>query len=474
MIVRNAPFSAQFRSECAAVVRLTVPVAAATVAQMLMTVTDRVFMGHIDTLSLAGGDLAASVAMALIIAAQGLIASMQPMIAQSRGSGDMVGAAAAFDGGTIIALIASLPIVSILLVMDRILIATGQPPEVAAQSLIFVRAFVWGVPAMVLVAAIRNYLLAIERPRLMLVALLIACVINILLNWCLVFGNLGMPALGLAGSGYATSAVSWVLVIGLYIYTWWKRLVRPISIRRRSADLIYAMTEIISVGWPIAVLWAVEASMFAGSSAAMGHFGASALVAHAICYSVARLIFMVPVAIGRVAAVRVAFHMGADAPHLARAAGIAAMSVEVGFAALCAVSLIIGSRAIILLYVNPSDPHIEEVVGLGMRLMLLAALFQLVDGVQAVASGALRGLKDTWASMIAGLIGYWSLGLPIGLILAFKGGMGPLGIWWGFVVGLTSTAALLTLRFRRRFTGLIAARGKSRAENPEDGALVKE
>jgi len=207
------------------------------------------------------------------------------------------------------------------------------------------------------------------------------------------------------------------------------------------------LRELLAVGWAIAGTILVEVGLFTVSTLLMARFGSSPLAAHQICLGIATITFMVPMAIGQASTVRVGFHIGAGQPKCARQAGLIALALGVGFMCCTALGLRLLSGPIIHLYIDPNDPQLPAILEIGRQLIALAALFQIFDGAQAVASGALRGLRDTRAAFMAATFGYWIIGLPLGASLAFWAGWGPTGLWWGFVAGLSLVATALCWRF---------------------------
>jgi multidrug resistance protein, MATE family len=450
------PERPSWRRELIEILVLSAPLATAQLAQMAMGITDTIMLGRVSSDALAAGGLAANVAFMMLITGQGLVASLQPLIAQGRGAADHSSFARVLAAGLIVSALAAVPIVLVLLQIDTLLDAIGEPHAISMLAASYAKAFVWGVPAGMVQFTLRNYLSALERPRIIMVTVLTACIANLGLNWALVFGHLGLPALGLRGSGYATSITWWGMFIAFGLHLRLARLVPDRLFRLDGAELWRGTRAVLALGWPIAGIYLVECGLFSVSSLLMGWFGAVALAAHQICLNIASFTFMVPLAISQAATVRVGFHIGAGAVHRARAAGIAAIGLGVGFMLITAVTMTSLSQPIFQIYLDRADPNLAAVLGLGARLIVIAALFQMFDGAQVVAAGALRGLKDTRASLIAGAIGYWGLGMPLGASLAFWFGLGPVGLWWGFVGGLVAVSIMLSWRFHRHAARLIA------------------
>jgi MATE family multidrug resistance protein len=436
------------RRELAEILGLAIPLAGAQVATMLMSITDSVMLGHLSSDALAAGGMSVNIAFMLIILMQGLQAGMQPLIAQARGAGDAAPIGRAVWGSLIIGVLAVPPIVLILLHSDDLLVAIGEPPAIASSVVVYLRAFAWSVPASALVGLLRYFLSAMERPRVTLVTAMGGVGINLLLNWALIFGHLGLPALGLAGSGYATSITWAAMGLALAAYIGRSHLLPAGFWRLAWAERRRGLRSVFRLGWPIAGIYAVEVGLFSAASLMMGWFGAVAVAAHQICIGVASLTFMVPLAISQAATVRVGFHMGAGAVARARLAGFTAIGLGVGFMSCTAIAIALGRHLVFAFYLDRDDPNYDQVVSLGMNLLAVACVFQMFDGAQVVAAGALRGVKDTRVPMLLGAFGYWGLGMTVGLLLAFWAGLGPVGLWWGFVGGLATVAILLTLRFR--------------------------
>ena len=445
-----------WRRELGELLHIAGPLAGAQLAYMVMGTTDSVMMGRIGTDALAAGGLGSTVAFMMVYVALGMLQSIQPIVAHGRGANDRSAFARTLAAGLLMGLACAGPIVLVLVEIDRILVAIGEPPAIAHLAWIYECAFAWAVPAWLWNGTFRNYLAALGRTRFIMVVSATGCFVNLALNWMLIFGHLGAPALGLAGSGYATSIVGALMAIALALYAWRVGALPEGMLRLPLAELRDGIGEVLALGLPVAGQWSIEIGLFSGSSLLMGWFGPVALAAHQICLNLCSLTYMVPFAISTAATVRVGYHIGARSPRAARIAGFTALGLGISFMALAAVALVFFARPIFGLYLDAGDPALPQVQTVGASLLALAAIFQVFDGTQCVASGALRGLKDVRMPLVAAVIGYWILGLPIGASLAFRTSLGPVGLWWGFVAGLVVVAFLLALRFRRRIDQLVA------------------
>jgi MATE family multidrug resistance protein len=283
-----------------------------------------------------------------------------------------------------------------------------------------------------------------------MVVLLLCIGANAALNWVLIFGHLGAPALGITGSGYASAINQWLMVGGLALYV---RLTPSLAalrlLRGAWAGAGAAMAAIVRLGLPIGGIFALEAGVFVTAGVVMGLLGADALAANQIILNCASVTFMVPYGIGQAATVRVAFERGAGRWEAARRAGWTALGLGVGFMGLAAVVFWLAPRTIVGAYIALDDPANHGVAAIAVRLLAIAALFQVVDGAQAIAAGALRGYEDTTVPMFLAALGYWVIGFAGGWLLAFPLGLGAVGLWWGLALGLAVVALLLTVRLYR-------------------------
>ncbi|RQH09674.1 MATE family efflux transporter [Paraburkholderia dinghuensis] len=428
--------------------RLAAPLAIAQLSQTAMSVTDTVLLGSLGADALAAGGLGANLYLVTLIVLQGVLTSVSVSVAQARGARNESDVPHIYWTGFALSLLLTLPAFALLSFARPLLLALGEPALLAHHVGEYAAVLRWGAPASLIgVGLMRSFLPAIGAARRLLWVSIAGVFVNGFLNYGLIHGAWGLPRLGFLGSAAATAITVWltaaVLMALLHL--------RPshqhyVAARRPTAPL---MGELVSIGWPVAITYAVEATLFLATGLLMGLLGAMPLAAHQIALNVASMTFMVPLAIGQAANVRVGYWAGAGEPRAARHAGFAALGLGVGFMSMSALVMVLAPHWIVGLYLHLNDPANAATVALATTLLGVAAVFQIVDGVQAVGSGCLRGLKDTRVPMMAATLGYWGIGFPTGYALAFHFGLGARGLWWGLAAGLATVAFMMTLRFHR-------------------------
>jgi MATE family, multidrug efflux pump len=335
--------------------------------------------------------------------------------------------------------------------LDRLLPALGYEAALAAEIGRFLRAIAWGGPAFLGFAVLRSLLAALSHTRAIMVVLLVCVAGNAGLNWVLIYGHLGAPALGVAGSGYASAINQWLIFAGLALCL---RIMPGLAglhvLRSTFAARCWAsIASILQVGLPIGGIIGVEVGVFLVAGVLIGLLGAAPLGAHQLVLNCAGVSFMVPLGLSQAATVRVAYELGVGRPFAARRAGYTALALGIGFMSATAVVLWTVPRVIIAVYIDTADPANRGTVEIAYRLLAIAAIFQVFDGVQVVAAGALRGYRDTLVPMLLASLGYWGAGFIGGWLLAFPLGYGAVGLWWGLAAGLAVVALLLTMRLHR-------------------------
>jgi MATE family multidrug resistance protein len=256
-----------------------------------------------------------------------------------------------------------------------------------------------------------------------------------------------MPALGVVGSGYASAVNQWLMLGGLALCIHWSADFADLHLLRDAAAVRWIeLASILRLGVPIGAIRGIEAGVFTATGILMGLLGAAALGAHQLVINCASISFMVPLGLSQAATVRVAYQVGAGRPFAARKAGFLALALGIGFMAAAALLMLMIPQSIIAVYVDTADPANRELVLIARHLIVIAAIFQVFDGMQTIAVGALRGYQDTVIPLLLASLGYWGVGFLGGWLFAFPLGYGAVGLWWGLALGLATVAILLTLR----------------------------
>lgn len=333
----------------------------------------------------------------------------------------------------------------------------GQPPEMAALGEAYTRAAVWGfAPAMGL-AVLRGFVAAHARPRPALVVTLLGVAVNALGNYALMFGKFGFPALGVVGCGIASAMVNGFMFLALLGYVLRDRRYRRYRLLARLGRPDWHLfREIFAIGTPIGLSNLGEMGSFIAATFLIGLFGTTALAAHAIALECASIAFAIPLAISQAATVRVGRAAGAGDSAGVRRAGWTAIAIGAVFGGALALAFWQFGRPIAGLFLDPGGVDTDTVADLAATYLVLAGLFQLVDGPQAGASGALRGLKDTRVPMAIVLISFWVIGAAACVLLGFGLGFRGVGVWSGLALALALASALLIRRFYRRCNSVVA------------------
>ena len=432
-------------AEVRATIAVAGPLAAANLAQMAMGFTNTVMVGSLGSAALAAAGLGASLYFTIAVVCSGVLTAVAPLAAHAIGANDPARAGQVAGKGLVLAALLAVPVIAGLLRVPWLLAALGYDPGLAVEIGRFLGAIAWAVPGFLGFAVLRSFLVAASHSRTVMIALILCVPLNAGLNWILIFGHFGAPALGIAGSGCATAIIQWLMFAGLALYA----EVTPGLAEYRMRPFARHWGEIgqiLRLGLPIGGILGLEIGVFATAGILIGLLGADALGAHQLVMNCISVIFMVPLGIAQAATVRVAVALGSGIPSAARRASFVAITLGIAYMAIMAVGVLIAPRAIARIYVDIDAATNRGLVEIALRLLAIAALFQIFDGVQAIAVGALRGYRDTTVPLLLAVIGYWGVGFAGGWLLAFPGGWGAVGLWSGLAAGLAAVALMLTLR----------------------------
>ena len=445
-------------SELRPLMKLAGPVILAEVGWMSMGLVDTIMVGPLGPAAIAATGMGSAVFTAIAIFGMGLMLGLDAYVSQAHGAGDERECLLWLHQGVWLAGCLAPIAMALTWILYGTLDQWGLHPETRRLVGPYIRVIAISALPLIVYAAFRRYLLGMHLVRPIMVALLSANIINAAGNWLLIYGNLGMPALGVEGSAWATTAARVYMAGFLYLAIRLEH--RRRGHRHPKVDLgidPVRIRRLIALGFPAASQVALEVGVFAVATALAGKLDPVSSGAHQIALNLASLAFMVPLGLASSAAVRVGFAYGAGDRHGAVRAGwtaIAACGVI-----MTALGLVFFLWPVPLLRVFSPDPRIIQI---GVTLLAIAAAFQLFDGTQAVATGALRGISETRMPMIVNFIGHWFLGLPVGYVLCFQLGWGVQGLWIGLSIGLVLAALVLTVVWWKRSLLLVmqGAKGK--------------
>lgn len=421
---------------------LAIPAVVSELAAMGMGLVDTLMVGRLGPRELAAVGLGNSVFFPLFLLAMGVILALDTLIAQAAGQGDDEAAGGLLGQGLWVALALGIPLSLALRHMEPVLLRLGQPPEVAHLCALYLDSLSWCAVPFLAFTATRSFFYGLGDTRSVMVVTLLANAVNAAADYAVLQGSFGFPKLGVAGLGYATTCSRTFMFLALVALARRRRFAahRP----RLGTPDPALIRRILVLGLPIGALILFEAGGFSGAAMLIGNLGELPLAGHQIVITMASTTFMVPLGISSAAAVAVGQEMGRG--DLARAALMGRLALGLATAAMALSGLCFWLLPGLLARLFTPDP---TVIAVAASLFPIAACFQIFDGLQCVAAGALRGAGDTQAPMLANLAGYWGLGLPLGWALGFPGGLGARGVWWGLALALVFTAAVLTLRFLR-------------------------
>jgi MATE family multidrug resistance protein len=424
-------------SERAAQIRLAIPMAAQQLGFQLMGSVDAALLGRYDEASLAAAGVGNNLLFAITSVGFGIVMGLDTVLPQALGAQRRDAARRALDAGLRLAMLIGLACTLVALAAPEILVLAGVPDEVARDARRYIDLRAIGIAPFLVSIALKSYLAAHDITRPLVVAVVLGNVANALLDLVLIYGAGPIPALGVAGAAIATVSVQ--LAITAIYYAGVRGLdggaPRLASTR---ADLV----EVLRYGLPVGGHMFAEIGIFGIATVLAAHMGTVPAAAHAIALNLASFSFSVALGVGAATSVRVGHAIGAGDRGLARRRGAIGLQIGLGVMAVFAASFLIAPGPLASLFGDR-----PAVIAATIPLLQIAALFQLSDGTQAIAAGALRGIGNTRATFVGNVIGHYGIGLAISLSLAFGANLGAPGLWWGLSAGLTATAAYLVQRF---------------------------
>ncbi|WP_394198301.1 MATE family efflux transporter [Litoreibacter albidus] len=449
-----------FTQHLRAVLVLGLPLVGSHLAQFAVQMVDTIMLGWYDTTALAASVLATSFFFVVFIMGAGFSFAVMPMVAEAAASDNSTRIRRVTRMGLWLSVLYALLFLPLMVWSDPLLRSLGQDPELSALAQEYLRIAGFGLFPALLVMVIKSYLAALERTGVVLWVTIMAVFLNVLVNYALIFGNLGMPELGLRGAAIA-SVISQAVTLGvlsLYVvrgpatreHVLFQRIWRPDP---------EAFREVFRLGWPIGLTNLAESGMFSASALIIGLIGTLPLAAHGIALQITAATFMIHVGLSQAATVRAGRAMGRkDWSGLAVGAQ-AVVLLSFGAVVLATIAFLAVPDLLMTGFLDPESADRDAVLAIGASLLAVAALFQLVDAGQVMALGLLRGMQDTRWPMYAAAISYWGLGIPASYVLGVMLGFGGVGVWLGLVIGLLFASAALWWRYVHRLRELREAAG---------------
>ena len=431
-------------------VSLALPVVIGEVGWLAMQIVDIAMVGRLGPEAIGAVGVGSALFMVLGVFGMGLLLGLDPLTSQAFGARRLPECQRWLLHGLSLAVVIAIPLIAVARVGVVYLDVWGLDPGVLDRTRSYLVIVTWSMLPLLVYAACRRYLQAMGVVRPIMSVLVSANVINAVANWLLVFGNWGAPALGVDGAAWATCISRIYMGAGLVGAVWYHERSRLSGMWTGGLRIEPArMGKLLSLGWPAAVQTTLEFGVFAAVTALAARLEPSTLAAHQVVLNLAGLTFMVPLGISAAGGIRVGHAVGRGDPRGAQRAGWMALALGAVFMSAAAGTFIAIPRLILRVFTTDTG-----VIETGAILLLVAAIFQLFDGLQVVATGVLRGLGDTRTPMLINLAGHWAIGLPTGYVLCFSWGWGVVGLWIGLSIGLVLVGLVLVPVWHRRVRSL--------------------
>jgi MATE family multidrug resistance protein len=435
------------RTEFRPTLRLAIPLVLAELGWMSMVIVDTMMVGRLpnSALAIAAVSLGGILVNVLAFFGAGVLIGLDTLVSQAFGAGLREDCHRSLVHGIYLSFALTPLLMTPVWFFGPLLCMANIPPDIIALAVPYSKALAWGTLPLLLYFAVRRCMQGMNMVRPIAFALVTANIINAVGNWLLIYGKLGAPVMGAVGSGWSTAWARIYLAAVLVGYLlWYDRKYRTDLLRTPIQPDLMRMRPLIALGFPVAMQMTLEIGVFALVTALIGRLGAIALASHQIALNTVSLTYMVPLGISSAAAVRVGQAIGRKDPHGAGNAGGSAIFFGAGFMTLAGITLLLIPRWIARIY-TPDETVIRSAV----LLLAVAAAFQLFDGIQTVATGALRGAGDTRTPMFCHFSAYWIIGLPLGAWLCFGRGWGAVGLWAGLSLALILIGIVLLFAWGR-------------------------
>lgn len=435
-------------SEAKRLLNIALPLILAYLADILMIVTMKIVVGKLGYLELASAGISADISYQMAIILMGFFSVIGVFASEAFGARRKEDALPALLQGLLVATIAGVVLTIVVMRLDVILRLAGQDPQLIEMAKPFYLQFAFSMLPIIWVGALRGFLAALMQTRAVMAIALATVFLNFLLLQALVHGQFGFPELGLEGAGLAWSSAMWYKCICLAGVTIW--MIRRYGLHHSRRPWLFAGSgywAMLKLGAPVAGIVALESGLFAACSLLSGLLGPVSLAAYQVMLGWIAIPFVISLGLAEAAMVRVAYWMGADDQQAARQSGHLGMAIGVAIPLVLIIIPLGVPHLVVRAFLDPADAGYSEISLLVGKLLFIAAIFQVFDGLQSLASHVLRAVRDTAVPLVIAGTGYWIVGLGSAYVMGFILGWGAVGLWWGLALGLIFTGTLLTIRF---------------------------
>jgi len=437
-----------YKSHFKATLSLGLPLIGSHLMQMVPGLTDTIMLGWYGVDELAASVLAHSLFFIILIVGSGFAITVMPMVASAAAIDDKTSVRRSVRMGLWISIIYSIFFIPILLFSENLFLILGQEEHLAKSAQTYLRIAGWSIVPGLLIMVLKSFFSALERPNVVLLSLIIGGLVNIVLNYTLIFGNFGMPELGLTGAAIATLVTTILSILILLYFCLFKDEYSSYLIFNNIWRLdIEAFKEVFKLGLPVGITMLAESGLFSATAVMMGWLGTNALAAHGIAIQISGITFMIYLGLANAGTVRVGRAVGRMDNSGLKLASISVIILTIGAVLIVAFTFLSVPKPLLMLFLSPSHVDTPSIILIGVPLLAIAAIFQIADGLQVVVLGLLRGLKDTAIPMVITTICYWGVGIPCSYLFGFVFNWGGKGIWFGLVIGLTLASVFLSSRY---------------------------
>jgi len=430
--------------------RLAMPLVASEVVFALSGFTATAMIAHLGKEELAANALVWTIYIAVLLFFVGILSSISIMVSQSLGAKDDEEISICFKQGLIMAIIFSIPMMLIMSVAPKILVWAKQDPAVILCTKPFFKSLIWVMLPINIAIAIEQFLIGITKTRLVMLMSIVLVPMQIFFYYAFLFGKFGLPKIGLAGIGTSIAISHCIITVCFVCYLYFGKIFKKYNLFKKWWVINHKfLFEMIRVGLPLGVMWCSEVTFFAVVAIMMGMLGVSTLAAFQIADQYLLIALVVLFALGQTAAIRVGYEVGRNDRSKLKLAVLVITLIGLGLISLFSLFYTFFPEIAIGVDIDMSSKQYKDVAAEAMKFFPIVGILIVVDCIRLVASGALRGLKDTAFQLLISVLGFWFIAFPATYLLAFKLGFGGVGIWWGIIIGFLITGILLTIRFSR-------------------------